>query len=214
MKMLKKGMRLENMLRLVRTIIVTVTLFTLCGCVLQPVQQSQTAAPASLQAEESFVSAYTLKPLDPIYLRFSGVQEQQPLELIIDENGEISLLHLNEPVVAAGLTTSALENKIERLYIEGGIYKNVSVNITMTAKVYYMQGEVMQPGQFPLTSGTTLLQAIAGARGYTPYANKKKVTITRQGRIYTYNAKELEKDPSKDVKIEAGDVIKVWQQWY
>ena len=84
----------------------------------------------------------------------------------------------------------------------------------MTAKVFYVQGEVNQPGQVQLMSGTTLLQAIAGARGYTPYANKKKVTLTRHGKIYTYNAKELEKDPSKDIKVEAGDVIKVWQKWY
>jgi protein involved in polysaccharide export with SLBB domain len=63
-------------------------------------------------------------------------------------------------------------------------------------------------------SGTTLLQAIAGARGYTPFANKKKVSILRHGKIYSYNAKDLEKHPEKDVKIKAGDVIKVWQQWY
>ena len=74
------------------------------------------------------------------------------------------------------LGITALEDKIEHLYVEGGIYKNVSVNVTMTAKVYYVQGEVNQPGQFQLVSGTTLLQAIASARGYTPYANKKKVT--------------------------------------
>ena len=81
----------------------------------------------------------------------------------------------------------------------------------MTAKVYYVQGEVNQPGQFQLSTGTTLMQAIAGARGYTPFANRKKVTVTRQGKIFTYNMKELERDPSLDVKIEAGDVIKVWQ---
>jgi polysaccharide export outer membrane protein len=84
----------------------------------------------------------------------------------------------------------------------------------MTAKAYYVQGEVNAPGQFQLMSGTTLLQAIAGARGYTPFANKKKVSILRHGKIYTYNAKDLEKHPEKDVKIKAGDVIKVWQQWY
>ena len=190
------------------------------GCMIQPVNAPVEAGPEpeperieSTTADES-PSAYVLKPLDPIYIRFSGIQEQQYLELVIDENGEISLLHIKDPIKAAGLTASGLESKIERLYIDGGIYKNVSVNVTMTAKLYYVQGEVIQPGQFQLTSGTTLLQAIAGARGYTPYANKKKVTITRHGKIYTYNAKELEQDPSKDVKIEAGDVIKVWQQWY
>ncbi|HEY5621470.1 MAG TPA: polysaccharide biosynthesis/export family protein [Pontiella sp.] len=158
--------------------------------------------------------AYRLRPLDPVFIRFSGIQEQQALELVIDENGEISLLHIAEPIMAAGLTTSALEKKIERLYVDGQIYKNVSVNVTMTAKVYYMQGEVNAPGQYELTSGTTLLQAIAGARGPTAFANMKKVTLTRHGKVYTFNVKKLEKDPSSDIKIEAGDVIKVWQQWY
>ncbi len=170
-------------------------------------------APVSI-GEDAGIGAYQLKPLDPIYIRFSGIMEQQQLDLVIDENGEISLLHISTPIKAAGLTTSALEDKIERLYVDGGIYKNVSVNVTMTAKVYYVQGEVQAPGQFQLMSGTTLLQAIAGARGPNAFANLRKVTITRQGKIYTFNLKKLEKDPSRDVKIEAGDVIKVWQQWY
>jgi protein involved in polysaccharide export with SLBB domain len=187
------------------------------GCVLQPVDSSslptgytstQEGGASTVYGED--IGAYELRPLDPIFIRFSGINEQQQLELVIDENGEISLLHL-PPIKAAGLTTSALEDKIEQLYVEGGIYKHASVNVTMTAKVFYVQGEVNAPGQFQLMSGTTLIQAIAGSRGYTAFANKKKVTVTRQGRVYTFNMKELEKDPSKDVKIQAGDVIKVWQ---
>jgi protein involved in polysaccharide export with SLBB domain len=193
------------------------------GCMIQPVSGPAQGAvvqpghdtPSSVSAAANDDSgANELKPLDPIYVRFSGITEQQQLELVIDEHGYISLLHIREPIKAGGLTTSELEDKIEQLYLSGGIYKNVSVNVTMTSKVFYLQGEVNQPGQFQLMSGTTLLQAIAGARGYTPFANTKKVTITRYGKIYTYNAKELEKNPSKDVKIEAGDVIKVWQKWY
>lgn len=194
----------------------------LSGCVVQPISVSGqgsdsavggTNAP-STQLAASDSGAYELRPLDPIYIRFSGIMEQQQLELIVDANGEISLLHLKEPVKAAGLSTSELEDRIEQRYEDAAIYKHVSVNVTMTAKVYYVQGEVNAPGQFQLMSGTTLLQAIAGARGYTPFANKKKVTVTRYGKIYIYNAKELEKNPSKDIKIKAGDVVKVWQQWY
>lgn len=196
----------------------------LSGCVVQPISISGeggdiagtgtnvlSAAPLGIS---DVAAAYRLRPLDPIYVRFSGIMEQQQLELVVDANGEISLLHLKEPVKAAGLSTSQLEDRIEKRYEDAGIYKHVSVNVTMTAKVYYVQGEVNAPGQFQLMSGTTLLQAIAGARGYTPFANKKKVTVTRYGKIYIYNAKELEKYPSKDIKIKAGDVVKVWQQWY
>ncbi len=193
------------------------------GCVIQPVHPTTDMTPTmgisippdgtNAVSSAQSLGAYKLKPSDPIYVRFSGIMEQQALDLVLDENGEINLLHINEPIVAAGLTTSALEDKIERLYIDGGIYKNVSVNVTMTAKVYYVQGEVNAPGQFQLASGTTLVQAIAGARGLTPFASKK-VTVTRQGKIYTFNWKDLENNPSLDVTIEAGDVIKVWQSWY
>ena len=194
----------------------------LAGCVLQPISvgeeegdiAAETAPSSAPLGISDVAAAYKLRPLDPIYVRFSGVMDQQQLELVVDANGEISLLHLKDPVKAAGLSTSQLEDRIEKCYVDAGIYKNISVNVTMTAKVYYVQGEVNAPGQFQLMSGTTLLQAIAGARGYTPFANKKKVTITRYGKIYIYNAKELEKDPSKDIKIKAGDVVKVWQQWY
>ena len=181
------------------------------GCELVPVgTESSTGGPKSVGGVGRPVDAYILKTGDPLYIRFSGIMEQQQLETSIDENGEISLLHL-EPIKAAGLTTSQLENEIERKYIEGGIYKTLSVHVTMTAKVYYVQGEVNAPGQYQLLSGTTLLQAIANARGPNAYANLKKVTITRNGKIYTHNFKKIEKDPSLDVKIEAGDVIKVWQ---
>ena len=192
----------------------------LSGCVIEPVNGPVARGNGAVQAAGEdgngvdTIGAYKLKPLDPLFIRFSGIMEQQTLDVVIDEYGEISLLHINEPIKAAGLTTSELENMIERLYIDGGIYKNVSVNVTMTAKVFYVQGEVNSPGQYQLTTGTTLLQAIAGARGPTSFANLRKVTIARQGRIYTYDLKELEKDPSKDVKIEAGDVIKVYQSWY
>lgn len=192
-----------------------VVAFLVSGCVIQPVDSPFPTVGESSFAQPSgdneAIGAYQLKPLDPIFLRFSGVMDQMTIELVIDENGEISLLHLSEPVLAAGLTTSALEDEIERRYIAAGIYKNVAVNVTMTAKVYYIYGEVNAPGQFPLLSGTTLLQAIAGARGYTPFANRKKVTLTRSGQVASFNTKEMEKDPSKDVKIEAGDVINVLQ---
>ncbi len=201
--------------------LILVSMILLNGCVIQPVNKDSHDALAPAQGDISAsaenandLGAYKLRPFDPIYVRFSGITEQQQLELIIDEHGEINLLHIKGTIKAEGLTTSELETVIEQSYIDGNIYKNVSINVTMTSKVFYVQGEVNAPGQFQLISGTTLLQAIAGARGYTSFANKKKVTITRYGKIYTYNVKDLEKNPSKDVKLEAGDVIKVWQKWY
>ncbi len=174
----------------------------------EPVVQGAPGAP--MVAYDT--SAYRIQSLDPITIQFGGMPEQQLMQVVVDENGRINLPHL-DPVKVAGMTTSELEREIERLYVEGQIYRNVSINVTMTAKSYYVQGEVNAPGQFPLTSGTTLMQAVAAARGLSPYASDK-VTITRHGQIVKYDMGKIERNPSRDVKIEAGDLIKVHRSWF
>lgn len=188
-------------------------LMTLSGCealravLLGPPKITWTPPPAS--------GAYLLKPADPIRIQFSGTSDLQPLEISIDENGEIGLLHIKERVKAMGLTTSQLEEKIKRLYVEGDIYPSISVNVTMTAKSFYVQGEVNnKQGQFPLTLGTTMRQAIYAAGGYGTFADLKRVTITREGKIYTINMRDIDKDPSLDFTIEVGDVIFVPEKLY
>lgn len=158
--------------------------------------------------------AYILKAGDPIAIQFSGANDLVPVEKVIDEKGEIGLLHIDR-VKASGLTTSELEEKIETLYVEGKIYKSISVSVTMTAKTFYVQGEVnSKQGQFQLSSGTTLSQAIAAAGGYTPFADERKIKVRRGSTIIDVNMKDVEDNPLLDVAIEAGDVIYVPEKWY
>lgn len=157
----------------------------------------------------SAVGLYQLRPLDPLVVSLLGIPEEKQLETVIDEKGTITLPYIDEPVKASGLTTSELERKIQHIYTDGQIYRNITVNIVTKAKSYYMEGEVRQPQEYPLNRRITLLQAIAAASDYTEYANKRKVTITRNGQIMKFNAKEIEKHPEMDVPVEAGDRIKV-----
>ncbi len=165
-------------------------------------------------ASDAMVGAYTLAPLDPIRITLLGIPEEKMFEAIIDETGEVTIPYINEPIKAAGLTVSGLERRIRQLYTDGAIYKNITVNVQTSAKTYYMEGEVRVPQEYPLPRRITLLQAIAAASGYTEYANKEDVTITRQGALIKINAKKLEKNPELDVPIEAGDRIKVGRSWY
>jgi polysaccharide export outer membrane protein len=128
---------------------------------------------------------------------------------VIDEKGNLTIPYIDDPVKARGLTTSELERKIQRIYTDGKIYRNITVNVITTAKAYYMEGEVKSPQEYPLSRRTTLLQAIAAAGGYTEYANESKVTITRNGQLLKYNPKHLEKHPEADPLVEAGDRIKI-----
>jgi protein involved in polysaccharide export with SLBB domain len=166
------------------------------------------------EESKSLVGLYKLNALDPLFISFLGIPEEKAIETVIDEYGQITLPYIKEPVQASGLSVSELERKIQRSYIEGGIYKNITVNIQTSAKSYYMEGEVNRPQEYPLNRRITLLQAIAAAGGYTEYADKKDVVITRRGEIIKLDAKEIEKNPEMDIQIEAGDRIKVDRTFY
>ena len=191
-----------------RSLLVLLCLLFLGGCSTSRVYEG---TPSEV---DELVGLYTLNPLDPIFISLLGIPKETEIESVIDERGMITMPYISEPIQAAGLTTSDLEREIQRIYTEGAIYRNVTVNIQTSAKTYYMEGEVNRPQEYPLPRRITLLQAIAAASGYTEYAKKENVTITRRGELIKANAKKLEKNPEMDIPIEAGDRIKVGRSWY
>lgn len=153
-------------------------------------------------------AVYELKPGDPLFINLRGIPQEQQIEEVIDEDGSITLPLINE-IIAAGKSTAQLERNIKQAYIDGQYYKNVSVNVILPARSYYVTGEVRAPGRFQIFAGVTVLQAIASAGGPTEYANTSKVQITRGTRSFFVNVKEMERNPEKDELLEPGDVIKV-----
>ncbi len=166
----------------------------------------QEGAPAP--SRQSGMRAYKLKPGDQIIIALRGIPQSEKIEDVIDEGGYITLTYIDR-IRAAGKTTSELEQDIRQAYIDGKIYKNISVNVIVPGKSYYVRGEVKQPGRFPLPTGTTLVQAIAGAGGFTEYANPKKVFVIRGDTKMTVDVRDLEQNPHRDLELEAGDVIVV-----
>jgi polysaccharide export outer membrane protein len=162
----------------------------------------------------ALVGLYNLKPLDPLFISLLGIPDEKEIETEVNEYGQINLPYIEAPIEVVGLSTSQLERKIQDIYINGGIYRNVTVNIQTSAKSYFMEGEVSRPQEYPLNRRITLLQAIAAAGGYTDFADKKDVVITRRGTNMRVNAREIEKNPELDIPLEAGDRIKVDRTFY
>ncbi|MEI7851136.1 MAG: polysaccharide biosynthesis/export family protein [Kiritimatiellales bacterium] len=172
--------------------------FVLVGCA---------SRPEKIAGEE--VGLYRLRPMDPVTINLLGIPVEKQIETVIDEKGNLTIPYINDPVKASGLTTSELERKIQQIYTEGQIYRNITVNVITTAKIYYVEGEVLRPQEYPLTRRITLMQAVAAAGGYNDYANRNKVTITRNGQVMKFDIKAIENHPERDVPVEAGDRIKV-----
>ena len=79
----------------------------------------------------------------------------------------------------------------------------------------YFLGEVKAPGLKPVAKGTTFLQAIAQAGGFTPFAATKRIQIRRTiagaQQVYSIDYRALSNGAalSRDIVLQAGDVILV-----
>lgn len=95
-------------------------------------------------------------------------------------DGKITLPLVND-VQAAGRTTRELKAHLEivlRKYIDSPV---VTVMLTEArSQRFYIFGEVVQAGEYPLSKQLTVLQAFAIAGGFTEWANKKEVFVLRR----------------------------------
>ncbi len=157
---------------------------------------------------EPDASVYRLRIGDKVMVSIRAAELHQPFEATIDERGNINLPYIND-IKAAGLTSSELERSIQKAYLDQGIYKFCTVFVSVPIRMYYVRGEVNRPGQYPLSENVTLLQAIAVAGNYSEFANTTDVLILRRGKTIRVNARDVERNPENDIKIESGDVIVV-----
>lgn len=80
-------------------------------------------------------------------------------------------------------------------------------------KYVYVQGEVRRQGRFPMTTGMTLLQAIAVAEGLTDWGSKKEIRILREvegkKKEIEVDLRKVESRKTEDPVLQPGDYILV-----
>jgi len=157
-------------------------------------------------------ASYRLRSGDTLIVHLRTTQLEQ-IESLVDENGDVKMPFIGT-VRAAGLTASELEDRIQKDYIEKKIYRYLTVHVLVPTRSYFVRGEVRAPGRFSLIGSVTVLQAIATAGGYTDFANMSDVRLTRGDKTIQLNAKDIERNPEKDVEVEGGDTIIVKRTWY
>ena len=128
----------------------------------------------------------------------------------IKDDGTITLT-LNQTFKAAGKSRGDLEKEIRARYVPDYYkYMTVSVKQQESTRWYYVDGEVKMPNRWIYNSRITVLQAIASSNGFTDFANKKKVRVTRvDGRTEIVNCVKALGNPKLDLEIYPGDKIHV-----
>lgn len=129
-------------------------------------------------------------------------------EFAINADGAIALpLVGNLPAV--GKKASEIGEEFQAALANGYLRDpKVSAEIT-TYRPFFVLGEVKLPGQYPYSSGMTVLNAIAVAQGYTPRASRAVVYIRRAG-SETEQAYRLQ----PDLRVWPGDTIRVGERYF
>lgn len=97
--------------------------------------------------------------------------------VFVRSDGRISLPLVGE-FLAAGMTPEALSTKISEKLLKVVAEPNVTVILTENnSKVYYVLGQIGQPGQYTITRPVTVLQVIARAGGFLEWAKKSRIMI-------------------------------------
>ncbi|HUZ13428.1 MAG TPA: polysaccharide biosynthesis/export family protein [Caulobacteraceae bacterium] len=132
----------------------------------------------------------------------------------VDSDGKI-LLPLIGQVMAGGLTPAQLSGRLARR-LEATYLKDPQVTVTVKDAVSQkvtVDGAVIDPGVYPLAGPTTLLQAVALAKGADPKSAKNQVFLIRRSNGVlsrtTYNLAAIREGRAADPPIQASDIIVV-----
>ena len=118
-------------------------------------------------------------------------------------------------VMAVGRTTEEIRIEMTKNLEQFIRSPQVDVTVQQTgfrSQKFYVSGEVVQPGFFPITDvPTRLSDAIAQARGLNREADLDNITLQRNNQTYVLNAYKLlyQGDLSQNILLQDGDVLNI-----
>jgi polysaccharide export outer membrane protein len=149
---------------------------------------------------------------DKITVGFADVvQTIPPIDTIVQEDGSITLIY-NQKFQAAGKTIGALQTEIRDRYVPQ-YFKFMTPTINSQERFYFVSGQVKGESRQVYTGYMTVLGAITSAGGYTDFANKHKIRVTRaNGQQFMVDGVKALTHPELNIQIFPGDEIFVFKR--
>jgi len=160
-----------------------------------------------------------------------GVVRPGPMQLTQELTVLQALSSVGGPIPSADLESAFVLRGQKRIPVnllmilqKGDMSQNVNLQpgdtvVVPNADSVYVLGEVKTPGQVKYTKGLTVMTAIAGAGGFTPFASARRVTVVRgdgaKREVLRVNVNDIMSDPEyRDVPLKPNDVITVPQRLF
>ena len=208
---------------LMRLLTCLITVVLLAGCAHKPMPLGggegiqvleMTALPAPLSAADaSGEPSYRIGAFDKLIIDVFGVEELAR-EVQVDGSGDITYPLVGR-VAAKGLTpielAQVIAGRLRGTYIRD---PQVSVNLKETvSQVVTVDGQVKDPGLYPVLGSMTLMRAVARAGGTSEFAKLDDVvvfrTVDQQKYVALYNLGAIRRGQYEDPKIYASDIVVV-----
>lgn len=163
-------------------------------------------------AEQSY--DYKVGPFDKLIVDVMGIADLADRRVTVDGSGNISLpiagvVHVSG--LSLGEATSRITEQLRAGYVRN---PRVAVNLEQSVSNFVtVDGEVAQPGNYPILPGMTLMRAVAAARGATEFARLREVVIHREvnGRkmIALYDLAAVRRGAYADPILYPNDIVVV-----
>lgn len=157
---------------------------------------------------------YYVGPFDKLTIDVFGIEELSHRDVLVDSEGQISF-PVAGLVQVAGKTPVEIEALLaERLRFAYVRDPQVTVNLKeAVSQRLTIEGEVENPGIYPVVGKMTLLRAVAQAKGTTEFTKLNDVvifrTVNHQRLAALYDLNAIRHGAYPDPEVYAGDVVAV-----
>jgi polysaccharide biosynthesis/export protein len=164
--------------------------------------------------DDPAADVYRIGALDLVLVDVLGFETLTNRRFQVDASGHISI-PIGGSISVGGLTAAEAEQRIRQRLRDGHVRNpQVSVNLDTTNSRYVtVDGEVAQPGNYPMVSNMTLIRSIAAARGAGEFARLEQVVVFRtvngQRMAALYDLAAIRRGAYADPRVYAQDVIVV-----
>lgn len=179
-----------------------------------PGEETPPRPEASARVQADLEPSYFIAPGDVLKIQV-WKEPELSTEAFVRLDGRITVPLLGD-LMAAGRTPNDLAGEIQAKL--GRFLEVPQVTLAVSQAIsarFYVLGEVLHPGAFPLPSRVSVVQALALAGGFREFAKKESIRILRyQGGEQTaipFNYKEVEAGLhlEQNIFLDAGDTILV-----
>jgi polysaccharide export outer membrane protein len=170
---------------------------------------ANTPAPTMDTSAKTFsMDNYILGPNDKVKISVYG-EAGLTGEYVISSDGKISLPLVGN-VSASGKSVKQFQDELVVAYRDGGYLKDPKITAeVVSARPFFILGEVKIPGQYPCLNGMTVMNAVATAGGFTYRAENDTVYIRHPGEAQEHKEKLTDTTP-----VFPGDTIRIDERWF